>query len=365
MLSMRPALLSVSLGLLAAACGSDSSSPPVAGPPASISKAEGDNQTADPGAILPIKPSVKVVDSVGVPVAGAVVTFSIGDGSGTLNGGAPVTNSAGVATIGGWTLGPIPGAPNTLLASVGSLAPTTFTATATGVNPCDFANAAAYTLGTTANGTLSTSDCPSQDASYVDLYKMTVPTSGAYSFSQSATWDTYLLLAVSTGQIVAENDDVDQTTTNSVIKVLLPAGNYFLVANSFLSRVTGDYGLSSAQVSESMENCEDTFIVRPMTTSQTLSTTDCLNNGFYSDDNFIWLSAGDAVTVTVSSTVFDAYIEIYSRNGLVASNDDRDTTTTDAQVTYTATTGAYYLIAPTTKLSGTPGTTGAYTLVIQ
>jgi hypothetical protein len=364
MVPMRPALLSLSLGLLLA-CGSDSSAPPVPGPPASITKAAGDNQTANAGAAVTVNPSVKVVDSVGVPVPGVVVTFSIGDGSGTLNGGSPTTNSAGVATIGGWTLGPLPGAPNTLLANVASLSPATFTAIANGTNPCAFVNATAYTFGSTMTGTLSTSDCPSSDASYVDIYKVTVPTSGGYSFSQSATWDTYFLLTDTNGQVVAENDDIDSTTTNSAVKTLLPAGDYFMIANSFLSRVTGDYTLSSAQVSSSIDNCEQTFVVRPITTAQTLTTTDCVNSGFYSDDSFIFLAAGQSVTVSMSSTAFDAYIEIYSRNGLVASNDDKDTTTTDAQVTYTATTGDYYLISPTTKLSGTPGATGAYTLVIQ
>lgn len=362
---MRPALLSISLGLLAVGCGSDSSSPRVAGPPASITVAAGDNQTADAGTVLPVNPSVKVVDTAGIPVPGVVVTFSIGDGSGTLNNGAPITNSAGVATVGGWTLGPLPGGSNTLLASVGSLPPATFTATANGVNPCNFVNATAYTFGSTVNGTLATSDCPSTDASYVDIYKVNIPADGAYAFSQSATWDTYFLLADSTGQVIAENDDADSTTTNSAVKMLIPAGNYFLIANSFLSRITGDYTLSSAQVSPSIENCEETFVAAPITTAQTLSTTDCLNNGFYSDDNFIWLNSGQSVTVSVSSTSFDAYVEIYSRNGLVASNDDRDSTTTDAQVTFKATTADYYLIAPTTKLTGTPGATGAYTLVIQ
>ncbi|MGH7650594.1 MAG: hypothetical protein ACREMS_02000 [Gemmatimonadaceae bacterium] len=363
---MRPALLSLSLGLLAAGCGSDSSSPPpVAGPPASITKSAGDNQTGDPGAAVAINPSVTVTDANSVPVPGVVVTFSIGDGSGTLNGGSPVTNSAGVATIGGWTLGPLPGAPNTLFANVGTLTAATFTAMANGQNPCDFANATAYTFGSTVNGTLATSDCPSPDGSYVDIYKVTIPTSGGYTFSQSATWDTYVLLADSTGRVVAENDDIDASTTNSAVKALIPAGNYFLIANSFDTRVTGDYTLSSASVSPSIENCEDPFVVRSVATAQTLSTTDCLNNGFYSDDSFVFLSAGQTVTVSMSSTDFDAYIEIYSRNGLVASNDDKDATTTDAQVSFTATASDYYLIAPTTKLSGTPGATGAYTLVIQ
>jgi hypothetical protein len=62
-------------------------------------------------------PSVVVRDASQQPVAGVAVQFTVTCGGGTLGGQIQVTDSAGVATAGPWTLGPTPGT-NTVEASV-------------------------------------------------------------------------------------------------------------------------------------------------------------------------------------------------------------------------------------------------------
>lgn len=61
-------------------------------------------------------PSVKLTDAGGHPVAGIVVTFSTGNGNGTLSGATQTTDGNGIATLGGWILDPTPGT-NTVEAS--------------------------------------------------------------------------------------------------------------------------------------------------------------------------------------------------------------------------------------------------------
>jgi hypothetical protein len=365
MVSLRPAVCCAALALLTA-CGSDSSGPPpvIAGPPATITKTAGDNQTADPGQAVSVKPTVTVKDAQGVPVPGIVVTFSVGDGSGTISGATPVTNAQGVATLGGWTLGTLPGSPNTVTASAASLPVETFTATTTGTNPCHVLTA--YPFGTTVNGAFTNADCPAPDGSVFDFYGVTVPAAGAYTFSESSTAvDPYLFLETIDGNTIAENDDVTDGDTNAGMKVLVPAGNYVIAANTYDPQSYGAYSISSAAAVEAINNCELVFVTHGVTTNQNLTTTDCVNSGFYSDDVYMFLDVGQSVTATMTSTDFDAYLEIWSVDGIVASNDDASATSTNAQVSFTATKAAYYLIAPTTKLSGTPGVTGAYTLTIQ
>jgi hypothetical protein len=91
----------------------------IAGSPAAITSANAsaNSQTAVAGSLVPIPPSVKITDAHNNPVSGITVTFSIGSGGGSITGASPVTDAAGVATIGSWTLGPNPG-PNTLVATV-------------------------------------------------------------------------------------------------------------------------------------------------------------------------------------------------------------------------------------------------------
>ena len=100
----------------------------VAGPPASITKEAGDNQSAPVTQSVAVAPSVRITDAQGNPVSGVTVTFAVASGGGSVTGGTQVTDANGVATVGSWTLGTGVGA-NTLTATAGTLT-TTFTATA-------------------------------------------------------------------------------------------------------------------------------------------------------------------------------------------------------------------------------------------
>ncbi|MEP6484112.1 MAG: hypothetical protein ABJB01_06650 [Rudaea sp.] len=75
-------------------------------------------------------PSVIVTDAADNPVAGYAVTFAAGANSGTLSGVAQMTNAAGVATLGAWTLGTAATETVTVTASLDG-SPITFTATVT------------------------------------------------------------------------------------------------------------------------------------------------------------------------------------------------------------------------------------------
>ncbi|NDD64580.1 MAG: hypothetical protein EBZ36_11500 [Acidobacteria bacterium] len=91
----------------------------------------GEGQVATVGAAVATAPSVIVRDSSNTPIAGVTVTFAVTTGGGRLTGATTTTNASGVATVGSWTLGSVPGI-NTLTATSPGLtgSPLTFTATA-------------------------------------------------------------------------------------------------------------------------------------------------------------------------------------------------------------------------------------------
>ena len=103
-----------------------------AGPPKTLTKQLGDNQTSTPADVVPVKPAVKVADQYGNAVANVTVTFAVASGGGSITGGSATTGADGVATVGNWTLGPNQGA-NTLTATITGAGvtgnPATFTAT--------------------------------------------------------------------------------------------------------------------------------------------------------------------------------------------------------------------------------------------
>jgi adhesin/invasin len=100
----------------------------VAGAPSQLTRIAGDSQSAPVGAAVATDPAVRAVDQYGNSVAGVSVTFSVSGGGGGVTGAAQLTNAAGVATVGGWTLGTAVGA-NTLTANMSGVTPVSFTAT--------------------------------------------------------------------------------------------------------------------------------------------------------------------------------------------------------------------------------------------
>jgi hypothetical protein len=335
-----------------------------AGAAASLAKSTGDNQAGTEGVAVPIAPSVVVKDANGNGTAGVVVTFAVASGGGSVTGGSATTNAVGVATVGSWVLGAV-GA-NTLTASATGLQTVTFTATAA-PNLC--ASATAHTFGGTSNGALTTNDCIA-DGYYIDFFTSTLAEANAYLFRQSATFDTYLFLGTPDGNTIGENDDENGDTTNSAIKALLPPGTYVIGASSFDKAVTGNYAITSGTTTTNIGNCEVAFIVKGVSTNQNVETTDCVAaaapNTIYADVLFIFLNAGQSVTLSMSSTAVDSYLELRRADesgAILASNDNKDTSgTKDAVVTFTSTTTGYYAIVARTAVVGQ---TGAYTLQVQ
>ncbi|MGK2961513.1 MAG: hypothetical protein ACSLFK_05110 [Gemmatimonadaceae bacterium] len=336
----------------------------VAGGAASLARNAGDNQSAVAGTAVPVPPSVVVKDANGNPKSDVPVAFAVVSGGGSITGAAAVTNASGIATVGSWTLGNSAGA-NTLSATVAGLPPVTFTAAAIS-NLCSATST--HTFGTSTSGTFSSDDCRLSDGSFIDFYTTSIPQAGAYFFRQTAAFDTYLLLAMPDGTTIGENDDEDQTGTNSGFKALLPAGSYLLGPGTFEPGVTGDYTITSATAANDVTGCELVFVVRNVTTAQNLGSGDCnvANPGAtpaYADAYFIFLDAGASVTINMSSSALDSFLQVVRLDGLVlAENDNADAATKNSRITFTAPQANYYAIftraVPASAL-------GAYTLTIQ
>ncbi len=76
----------------------------------------GDSQVAPVGTAVALAPAVRVTDTLGRPWMGVPVVFDVLSGGGSISGDTTFTDSAGIAAVGSWTLGPLPGA-NTLRAT--------------------------------------------------------------------------------------------------------------------------------------------------------------------------------------------------------------------------------------------------------
>jgi len=334
------------------------------GPVAAMVASQGDNQLAAAGSAVATPPAVVVKDANGNVKSGVTVTFTVGSGGGSVTGGTATSNAQGIATVGSWTLGSAGGL-NTLVASATGAPSVTFRATAS--NP-KCAARTPHTFGSTTNGALEADDCVFIDGSFIDFYSTTVPAAGAYVFKQNGGFDTYLDIALADGSVIGENDDESDASNNSAISILLPAGNYLLGAGSFNPGVTGAYTITSASRSPDNTGCEQMFVVKGVSSNQNILSTDCLWTEppaapIYADGYFTLLRAGQSVTITMASSAIDSYLELYRNGGaFVTQNDNKDATTKDAQITFTAVQTDYYAIIARTAVASQ---TGAYTLTIQ
>jgi hypothetical protein len=97
--------------------------------PALMEKVQGDQQVAAVGTAVPVPPGVRITDASGNPVAEVPVAFEVTGGGGAVIHALTETGPDGLATVGGWVLGTLPGS-NTLSVTTGELPPSVFTATA-------------------------------------------------------------------------------------------------------------------------------------------------------------------------------------------------------------------------------------------
>ena len=226
-------------------------------------------------------------------------------------------------------------------------------------DPCEIRGA--YAFGSAAAGSLTTADCTLADGSYVDYYNV-VLSSDAYTFDMAtAGYPAFLVLFTADGAPLAVHNDLG-TTPDTAIKAIVPPGTYVLGAGSFPG-VTGPYVLKSAAALLDVAKCEVVFVTKGSSTAQTLSDTDCTSNNYHADEYYIYLAPGKPITLTMRSSAFDPSLEMYDRlNVPVASNDDMNATTKDAQFTFNASRAGFYRIAArATSLDAL----GAYTLTVQ
>jgi hypothetical protein len=121
-----------------------------AGAPTNVVAIAGNNQAAIQGTAVATQPKVRVTDALGNRVSGVTVTFAVTAGGGSIAGATQVTDAAGEAAVGSWTLGTA--APNTLTATVSGTGitgnPVVFTAQAATAISIASIPSGSVTLGT-------------------------------------------------------------------------------------------------------------------------------------------------------------------------------------------------------------------------
>ena len=337
-----------------------------AGTPTSMQIAGGNFQSVFAGQIVPVDPLVRLVDQYGNGTPEVPVTFSVFSGGGIVSGGVQETDEDGFATPTSWRVG-AEGGTNILRATSQGLQAVQFSATANISSRC--LTATTYIIPSTVLNALSPEDCMLPDQFYYDFFSALV--SGGTQIirfdMQSSTFDAFLFIGSSAGELLADDDDgAAQGSTNSRLTLIAAPGQYEIAASSAFEFEEGSYSLSSSILPSINAQCgQDVYIMRGVTINQSLGGGDCVIQGgpFFADKFIIFLSAGVPMTVTMSSTALDPYLEILVLDGEVPLVENNDISGTDfnARITFTPTSSGYYEIWPSSFFANE---VGAYTLTI-
>ena len=320
-----------------------------AGAPTQLIKmGSSDGQTGDPGQPLAQPISVTVRDLFDNPVPNVSVSFTTASGS--ASPATVSTTSSGQANT-TWTLGTATGSVTLNAAAAGVATPVTFTATVNAPDPCS--SHGVLVIGTTVTGNVANSQCASPlTRNYADLWTLNLSGSTPLEIvetSDASSEDTFLTLfrgQYASSQLVGANDDVDGNNGNfnSDIRFLGGSGQ-FIVGASFVTSYIGDHGgayhLTAKSWSGAVTSCQDVYAVNGTSTSQQLDNDDCpaTTTRNHSDRVYLMLRPGETVTVTMSSSVFDAKLELEDGYGAIVATDDNGGGGTNARITYTAPAG--------------------------
>jgi hypothetical protein len=226
-------------------------------------------------------------------------------------------------------------------------------------------------IGQTINGTLTTADCPLGDGSFYDTYTFSGSANQQIAIAlSSASFDTFLFLVAPDGSAL-ESDDDGGGGTNSRIPAIsgfftLPlSGTYTIRTNSFFAAATGAYSLT---LTANTTVCQTTTISMGQTVNGALTTTDCLlANGQYVDIYRFSGSAGQQVSILMTSANIDTYLYLLAPDGSLQDFDDDGGGGTDSRIpsdggffTLPA-TGTYTIRAS----SFFAGDSGSYTLTLS
>ena len=202
--------------------------------------------------------------------------------------------------------------------------------------------------------TITSASCQLSDGTYADLYDVNVTATTTLIFTMtSATMDTYLILANSSGAVVSENDD-GAGGSNAQIRFTASPGHYTLMANTY--RVaTGAYQLTSAVAPNPCTIA--TKLTLGVTVNGALTIDDCLLQGGYLKYYVFTLATPSQVAVDMTSTAFDAFLVLSDvASGAIIATDDDGAGNSNPRIAANLPAGQYIVWATSYQA----GVTGAF-----
>jgi len=214
--------------------------------------------------------------------------------------------------------------------------------------------------GQTIIDSLSTTDCfVSSFNTYFDRYEFNGRAGQTIIITMDSTaFDTHLQISTPTGQIIYSFNNGNDPSSR--ILYTLPADQtYTIFALSTFANQTGAYTLTLT--SDAICNQPST----PIGLSQivdSLATTDCVGSRGYYDDYTFSGTAGEEKVISMYSTDFVTYLELYNSTGQLIAYNTNLVGGKNSEITFTPLTNGTYTIRTTSRF---PNVTGVYSIYLS
>jgi len=224
------------------------------------------------------------------------------------------------------------------------------------VNPCNVIQP--FVFGQTVTALLANTDCRLSDNTAFQRFEFTLTTRTKIEvLMSSSAVDSYVYLLNAAGDVIDEDDDSGGGANARLLRTL-PAGRYFVLANTYNA---GEVGAFQLAVRAAPAACvTGRAIVLPVSTNSTLQTTACrLNDDSYEDRYDLTIATRTNVRIAMSSTVIDPIVVVTDSIERVVAQDDDSGDGNNSFLEVVLEPGRYSILA-----RGYPRQTGAYRLDI-
>ena len=358
LINVGPASVLLLLALTTTSCGDGTAPAPQPTKLVFVLEPPTDAETMVP---LTIQPAVQTIDANGQPAgSGATVTVNaISPVGAVASGGTATTNSSGVATFSGLTLGAVNGA-------VGSVtlefkAPGLQSVTATINLHCALLP---LTTGQTVSRAVTAGDCRFTNGSAHNMFSLMTqdPVTAVRLTEDGASRGLVILKGANEPAYFWGYGPGSASVSNRIsFKALLPPGRTFVAVTSDQG-LLGSYTLTTEPTSTDIA-CDGpaAVVASPVTTTQQLIPGDCSENSFLEDVIHIGLPTNATATVTMSSSAFDPQIKLLNALtlGVVSSSTAQGSTSITFKNTDVPT--PYYVLLTTSVANAS----GAYNFSVN
>lgn len=224
------------------------------------------------------------------------------------------------------------------------------------------------TVGVTFHDAITSSSCRLSDQTYANAYRFSVDSQSKLKVQLASpagpviTW-----LTDSAGATVANSYITQAPDTTATVNLILKAGTYQLVANSYSTAPTGSVSLTVARDTTKVAGSTTViWVSRSIATAQTVTSGDHtdgpLGSKYYYHLYLRWVQQGAQLQASAHSTAFTPDVLVSSLQGGTVATSALDSTKTTATVSYTTGSEDILLlwVGATDSLQA-----GAYTLTIN